>query len=120
MQSSIVINTISCHAEGEVGDVITGGVYNPPGNTILEKSQYISKNKKLKNFILNEPRGGVFRHVNLLVPPINKNADYGWIIMEPEDTPPMSGSNAICVSTVLIETGMVKITTLILVLNQMM
>ncbi len=110
MQSSIVINTVSCHAEGEVGDVITGGVYNPPGNTILEKSQYISKNKKLKNFILNEPRGGVFRHVNLLVPPINKKADYGWIIMEPEDTPPMSGSNAICVSTVLIETGMVKIT----------
>ena len=43
MQSSIVINTVSCHAEGEVGDVITGGVYNPPGNTILEKSQYISK-----------------------------------------------------------------------------
>ena len=35
-------------------------------------------------------------------------------------TPLMSGSNAICVSTVLIETGMVKITTLILVLNQMM
>ena len=49
MQSSIVINTVSCHAEGEVGGVITGGVYNPPGNTILEKSQYISKNK-IKKF----------------------------------------------------------------------
>ena len=29
----------------------------------------------------------------------------GWIIMEPEDTPPMSGSNSICVTTVLLETG---------------
>jgi len=28
-----------------------------------------------------------------------------WIIMEPEDTPPMSGSNSICVATVLLETG---------------
>nr|CAD6618288.1 proline racemase [arsenite-oxidising bacterium NT-25] len=31
----------------------------------------------------------------------------GFIIMEPEDTPPMSGSNAICVSTVLLDSGIV-------------
>jgi len=29
----------------------------------------------------------------------------GFIIMEPEDTPPMSGSNSICVATVLLEAG---------------
>ena len=45
MQSSIVINTVSCHAEGEVGDVITGGVYNPPGNTILENHNTYQKIK---------------------------------------------------------------------------
>jgi proline racemase len=28
--------------------------------------------------------------------------------MEPEDTPPMSGSNAICVATVLLDTGIVE------------
>ena len=28
----------------------------------------------------------------------------GFIIMEPEDTPPMSGSNSICVATVLLDT----------------
>ncbi len=109
MQSSLVINSVSCHAEGEVGDVIINGVSNIPGKSMLEKSKFIAKDKKLRNFLLNEPRGGVFRHVNLILPPLNKKADFGWIIMEPEDTPPMSGSNAICVSTVLIETGMVKI-----------
>ena len=57
--------------------------------------------------MLNEPRGGVFRHVNLLVPPKDSRANAGWIIMEPADTPPMSGSNAICVATVLLETGIV-------------
>jgi trans-L-3-hydroxyproline dehydratase len=31
----------------------------------------------------------------------------GFIIMEPEDTPPMSGSNCICVATVLLDTGIV-------------
>jgi len=55
--------------------------------------------------VLNEPRGGVFRHVNLLVPAKHPDAQMGWIIMEPEDTPPMSGSNSICVATVLLETG---------------
>ncbi len=59
--------------------------------------------------MLNEPRGGVFRHVNLLVPQKNPRAQMGWIIMEPADTPPMSGSNSICVATVLLETG-IKIT----------
>jgi len=31
----------------------------------------------------------------------------GFIVMEPADTPPMSGSNAMCVATVLLETGIV-------------
>jgi len=34
----------------------------------------------------------------------------GFVIMEPEDTPPMSGSNAICVATVLLDTGIVAMT----------
>ena len=54
---------------------------------------------------MNEPRGGVFRHVNLLVPAKNPQAQMGFIVMEPEDTPPMSGSNSMCVSTVLLDTG---------------
>lgn len=60
--------------------------------------------------MLNEPRGGVFRHVNLLVPPKHPDADAAFIIMEPEDTPPMSGSNSICVSTVLLDTGILPMT----------
>ena len=60
--------------------------------------------------MLNEPRGGVFRHVNLLVPPKNPRAAMGFIIMEPEDTPPMSGSNSICVATVLLDSGIVPMT----------
>jgi len=105
MRSSRVIHTVSCHAEGEVGDVIVGGVNAPPGDTLWQQSRWIAEDKSLRHFMLNEPRGGVFRHVNLLVPPVNKNADAAWIIMEPEDTPPMSGSNSICVATVLLETG---------------
>ena len=102
------IHIISAHAEGEVGDVIVGGVLPPPGDTIWEQSRYIAADQKLRNFVLNEPRGGVFRHVNLLVPPKHPDAAAGFIIMEPEDTPPMSGSNSICVATVLLDSGILQ------------
>ena len=105
MQANRVAHVVSAHAEGEVGDVVVGGVAAPPGDTLWEQSRYIANDERLRNFVLNEPRGGVFRHVNLLVPPIRPEAQAGFIIMEPEDTPPMSGSNSLCVATVLLETG---------------
>ena len=108
MKNTNTIHVVPCHAEGEVGDVIVGGVAPPPGDTVWDQRTWIDNDKTLRNYVLNEPRGGVFRHVNLLVPAKNPQADMGWIIMEPEHTPPMSGSNSICVATVLLETGIIK------------
>lgn len=110
MRSAKAIHIVGCHAEGEVGDVIVGGVAPPPGETLWEQSRHIAADQRLRRFVLREPRGGVFRHVNLLVPPKDPRAQMGFIIMEPEDTPPMSGSNAICVATVLLDTGIIPIT----------
>ena len=110
MRSKVKIDIVGCHAEGEVGDVIVGGVETPPGDTLWEQRTWIDEDETLRNFVLNEPRGGVFRHVNLLVPPKDPQAQMGFIIMEPEDTPPMSGSNSICVTTVLLETGIIPMT----------
>jgi proline racemase len=107
MRSRTVIHIVGCHAEGEVGDVIVGGVAPPPGDTLWEQSRWIARDRTLRDLVLNEPRGGVFRHVNLLVPPKDPRAVMGFIIMEPADTPPMSGSNSLCVATVLLETGIV-------------
>jgi trans-L-3-hydroxyproline dehydratase len=110
MRSSKTIHVISAHAEGEVGDVIVGGVAPPPGATLWEMREALWRDQTLRNFVLNEPRGGVFRHVNLLVPPKDPRAQMGFIIMEPEDNPPMSGSNAICVATVLLDSGILPMT----------
>ena len=107
MVSIKTVHVVSAHAEGEVGDVIIEGVEPPPGKTLWEQSRWIAKDQVLRNFVLNEPRGGVFRHVNLLVPPKNPKAAAAFIIMEPEDTPPMSGSNSICVATVLLDHGLI-------------
>ncbi len=107
MDMTTRIRVVECHAEGEVGDVIVDGVAPPPGDTIWEQSRWIAQDDRLRRYVLNEPRGGVFRHCNLLVPPVHPDADVAFIIMEPADTPPMSGSNSICVSNVVLETGIV-------------
>ena len=73
------VEIVCCHAEGEVGDVIVGGVPAPPGNSIWEQSRWIAGDNTLRNYVLNEPRGGVYRHVNLLVPAINPKAQMGFI-----------------------------------------
>ena len=109
MKNNKLIQIVSCHAEGEVGNVIIAGVELPPGESLWEQARWIHQDQALRQFVLNEPRGGVFKHVNLLVPAINPKAIQGFIVMEPEHTPPMSGSNSICVSTVLLNTGIVPI-----------
>lgn len=105
MQSRRVIHVVGCHAAGEVGDVVVGGVAPPPGETLWSQSRALQEQGDLRDFLLNEPRGGVFRHVNILVPPKDPQAQMGNLIFEPETAPPMSGSNTICVTTVLLETG---------------
>ena len=102
------IEIYNTHCCGEIGDVIVAGDIKLEGETIFEQSKYLFDNKKLRNFVLNEPRGGVFKHCNLIVSPKNKEASAGFIIMEPEDNPPMSGSNSICVATVLLEKNLIN------------
>lgn len=108
MNLTDIVTVIGCHAEGEVGRVITGGVLPPPGESVFAQKQWLEAHDTLRKRLIYEPRGGAFVHVNLLLPPKDPRADAAFVIMEPTDYPPMSGSNAICVTTVLLETGMVK------------
>src|SRR5262249_47477479 len=92
---------------GEVGKVVVGGVPPPPGATVFEQMQALAADDSLRRFLLREPRGSVAQHANLLVPATRPDCDMGFIIMEPTEYPPMSGSNTICVTTVLLEGGIV-------------
>jgi proline racemase len=98
---------VGCHAGGEVGNVVVGGVLPPPGETVFERMQALRADDSLRRLLLREPRGSVAVHANLIVPSLRAGAA-GYIIMEPTEYPAMSGSNTICVATVLLETGMVE------------
>jgi proline racemase len=107
LRLSGMVIAIDAHAGGEPGRVIVGGVLDVPGATMFEKKQYLQQHADhLRKRMLREPRGYPGLCCNLVLPPTRAEADAGFVIMEQTDYPPMSGSNTICVATVLLETGM--------------
>ncbi len=107
MRISKMITAVDAHAAGEPGRVITGGVLDVPGKTMFEKMKYMEKHgDDLRLRMLREPRGYPALCCNVIMPPTHPDADAGFIIMEQVEYPPMSGTNTICVVTVLLETGM--------------
>ncbi len=110
MHLSHMITAVDAHACGEPGRVITGGVLDVPGDTMFDKKLYFEKHADgLRKRMLREPRGYPAANCNLILPPTRQEADAGFVIMEQAEYPPMSGTNTICVATVLIETGMVPV-----------
>lgn len=111
MRFSSLISAVDAHACGEPGRVITGGVLDPPGRTMFEKMVWLREHRDdLRLRMLREPRGYPALCCNVILPPTDPAADAGFVIMEQVEYPPMSGTNTICVVTVLIETGMVRVT----------
>src|SRR3954471_6354791 len=106
-----MITAVDAHACGEPGRVITGGVLDVPGQSMFEKMKHLERNAdELRLRMLREPRGYPAANCNLILPPTRPDADAGYVIMEQVEYPGMSGTNTICVATVLLETGMLPMT----------
>jgi len=108
MKAFRTITVVGCHAGGEIGNVVTGGVLPPEGGSVFEQMLSLRADDSLRRLLLREPRGSVAVHANLIVPSRREGCAAGFIVMEPTEYPAMSGSNTICVATVLLETGMVE------------
>lgn len=100
------LQMVDVHCEGEIGKVITGGVLDIPGKTMLDKMNYINEvDDSLRRLVVLEPRGCLQMSVNLLLPPTRPEAQAGFIVLQADKAHPMSGSNCICVVTALLELG---------------
>ena len=110
MKFERTITAVDAHACGEPGRVIIGGVADVPGRTMFEKMNYLAAHDDgLRKLMLREPRGYPASNCNLILPATNPEADAGFVIMEQVEYPPMSGTNTMCVVTVLLETGMIPV-----------
>jgi proline racemase len=105
------IQAVDAHAAGEPGRVIVSGVEDVPGASMFDKMRWLQTHRDdLRLRMLREPRGYPAANCNLLLPPTDPSADAGYVIMEQVEYPGMSGTNTICVATVLLETGILPMT----------
>jgi proline racemase len=110
MRWAKTVTMVEAHAEGEVGRVVTGGALPVPGATMAAKLVWMNTDPagdKLRRFLVFEPRGAAQMSTILICPPTRPDADIGFLILQGDKTHAMSGSNSICLTTVLLETGMI-------------
>lgn len=106
MRWNRTLTVVDAHCEGEIGRVITGGVGQVPGETMFDKKIWLERNRDdIRQMVLYEPRGGSWHNANIILPSNNPKAAMGYVILEVTEYPAMSGTNTICVTTVLLETG---------------
>lgn len=106
MRWARTVTMVEAHAEGEVGRIVTGGVIDVPGKTMGQKLRYLNEvDDSLRRFLVFEPRGAAQMSTCLMFPSTRPDADIGFIILQGDKAHAMSGSNSICLTTVLLETG---------------
>jgi len=107
MRWTRTLQTVDVHCAGEVGRVLTGGVLNIPGATMADKLRYINEvDGSLRRTLCSEPRGSAAGSFCLLLPACDPAADVGFVVLQPDQAHAMSGSNAMCAVTAILETGM--------------
>lgn len=108
------VDAVDAHAGGQPGRVVLGGLggLEVRGATMLDRMRYFQEHHdRFRQLMLHEPRGYPQSCLNVVVPPADPAADVGVIVMLPRtDYPLMSGTNTMCVTTVLLETGVLPMT----------
>jgi proline racemase len=101
-----MIASIDVHCEGEVGRILPGAHLLVRGTTWPVRMRWCEARLDwLRRLLLREPRGHPSMCGVLVLPPLDPVADVGIIILEQGGFRPMSGANAICTVTALLETG---------------
>ncbi|MFQ6109732.1 MAG: proline racemase family protein, partial [Candidatus Aminicenantales bacterium] len=100
------ISAVDAHAAGEPLRVITGGMPEIPGDTILEKRRYFLENlDHFRRGLMWEPRGHADMYGAIITEPVSHEADLGVLFLHNEGLSTMCGHGIIALTTVLLETG---------------
>ena len=104
------ITTIDAHTGGEPFRVITGGLPEIQGDTILERRQHMKKHlDHLRTALMWEPRGHADMYGCVVTPPVTPGADIGVLFLHNEGYSTMCGHGIIGIATVALETGMLPV-----------
>jgi proline racemase len=102
------ITTIDAHTGGEPFRIITGGLPELEGDTILQRRRFMTDHlDPLRTALMWEPRGHADMYGCVITPPVTPEADIGVLFLHNEGYSSMCGHGIIGVTTVAIETGMI-------------
>jgi trans-L-3-hydroxyproline dehydratase len=103
------ITTIDAHTGGEPFRIITDGIPEVKGLTLLEKRRFMTEHlDHLRRTLMWEPRGHADMYGCVITPPVSSEADFGVLFLHNEGYSSMCGHGIIGVTTVAIETGMIS------------
>ncbi len=102
------ITTIDAHTAGEPLRVITSGIPEPVGSTMLAKRDWMRQNQDhLRRALMLEPRGHADMYGCLPTDPVTPDGDFGVLFLHNEGYSTMCGHGIIAVTKVVLDCGLV-------------
>mgnify|MGYP001247403057 CR=1 FL=1 len=106
LEGKTIITTIDAHTAGEPLRIVTSGLPDLPGATILERRQYMRAHyDHIRRALMWEPRGHFNMYGCIVTPPVTPDAHLGVLFMHNEGYSTMCGHGVIALVTALLETG---------------
>lgn len=110
MTTTVTLDTVEVHAEGEPGRVVMNAAALIRGDTMADRLAYCREHLDgVRRLLLHEPRGYPGLCAVFVLPPVNPGSDFGIVVLEQGGFTPMSGSNTMCTVTAVLETGMLPL-----------
>ena len=104
------IRTVDYHTGGEPFRIVTGGVPELPGRTVLERRRWAMANLDgVRRLLVNEPRGHADMYGAFVTPPNDDWADLGVVFFHNEGFSTACGHGTIALVTWAVETGRVGV-----------
>jgi len=104
----ISIKSIDLHTGGEPLRVITDGLPEIKGKTILDKRRFFMENLDfIRTGIMHEPRGHADMYGAILTEPVTENADFGTFFIHNEGYSTMCGHAIIALVKLVLDTGLI-------------
>jgi proline racemase len=109
MKFDRMISTVEMHTGGEPFRIVTSGMPNIPGNSIVARRQWLLENMDyLRRALTLEPRGHADMYLGILTAPTTPGADFGVIFAHNEGYSDHCGHGIIALATAAVLLGWVE------------
>ncbi len=103
------ITTIDAHTGGEPLRIITGGLPEIPGKSVLEKRRYFRDHlDHIRTGLMWEPRGHADQYGAVLTTPTTPDGDLGTFFLHNEGYSTMCGHAIIAITKTVLDTGIIE------------